>query len=40
VLDAVFLTPAHAGAGVSLAQVPVSRRRALCGRRYAWIEAI
>jgi hypothetical protein len=38
VLAAVFLTPAAYDPRSALRSVPPSRWRALCGRRYAWIE--
>lgn len=42
VLDAIFLTPAaDATAGQpALVSMPAARWRALCGRRYQWVEAL
>ncbi|HEY7891861.1 MAG TPA: hypothetical protein VIC05_06585 [Solirubrobacteraceae bacterium] len=40
VLDAVYVTPAKVDRQPALGVVPVSRWRALCGKRYSWIELI
>jgi hypothetical protein len=40
VLDAVFLTPAGASGQPTLSAVPAARWRALCGRRYQWVELL
>jgi hypothetical protein len=38
VLDAIFLTPTAAHPEGQLRSLPLSRWRALCGRRYDWVE--
>ncbi|HYM54497.1 MAG TPA: hypothetical protein VES97_03985, partial [Solirubrobacteraceae bacterium] len=38
VMDAVFLTPAGPGGESRLRAAPASAWRALCGRRYDWLE--
>jgi hypothetical protein len=40
VLDGVFLTPAGSSGSESLLRAPVARWRALCGRRYQWVELV
>jgi hypothetical protein len=40
VLDAIFLTAAGAGTQRRLSTVPLAQWRALCGRRYDWIELL
>jgi hypothetical protein len=40
VLDAIFLTAAGAATQRRLSTVPLAQWRALCGRRYDWIELL
>jgi hypothetical protein len=40
ILDGIFLTPDGSPTKESLRSVPASRWRSLCGRTYAWIEAV
>jgi hypothetical protein len=40
VLDAIFLTPAGAGAQDTLRRATASSWRSLCGREYEWVEIV
>jgi hypothetical protein len=40
ILDGISLTPDGSPSNESLRSVPLSQWRSLCGRTYAWIEAV